>query len=261
MRLQRTLFIVPNLFTLSSLFCGFYSISLSIGNTSSRGFYQAALLIIFAIFFDLFDGRVARLTRTQSFFGLELDSLCDLVSFGIAPAVLIYGWSVYEKGILGLLCIFFYVAGSAIRLARFNILSKKEKTKHKRNSKYITGLPVPVCAGLLASLVTSSYVINITVLQNSLFLSITVLTLALLMVSRIKFRSFKDLHLSWRTTGVAIFAVVSSVAVAAKLRPAFILLWLCFCYILIGLGEEILKLAFRKKRKKGEKSYKNGLSP
>ena len=86
--LRKSLFILPNLFTLSSIFCGFYAILLSGGNPSAEDLYRASLLIIFAMFFDMVDGRVARLTRTQSAFGMEIDSLADVVSFGVAPAVL-----------------------------------------------------------------------------------------------------------------------------------------------------------------------------
>src|SRR5579862_6835055 len=94
--LKRTLFLLPNLITLSSIFCGFDSIRLSAGAGSEDDFYRAALLIIFAMFFDMLDGRVARMTKTQSAFGLQIDSLADVVSFGVAPAMLVYRWSLYQ---------------------------------------------------------------------------------------------------------------------------------------------------------------------
>src|SRR5689334_869888 len=91
--LRKTLFILPNLFTLSSIFCGFYAILLCVGAPLAEDFYRASLLIVFAMFFDAIDGRVARLTKTQSAFGVQIDSLADVVSFGVAPAVLVHQWS------------------------------------------------------------------------------------------------------------------------------------------------------------------------
>ena len=120
--LQRTLFVVPNLITLASIFCGFNAIRVvALDNPSVDDFYRAAILLMFATFFDLMDGRVARMTRTQSAFGLQLDSLADIVSFGVAPAILMYKWVLYRHP-MGLLVAFMFTACGAIRLARFKVL-------------------------------------------------------------------------------------------------------------------------------------------
>src|SRR6185503_2714103 len=106
MNLRKTFFILPNLFTLSSVFCGFFAITLCAGAPTIESLYQAAIAICFAFFFDLADGRVARLTRTQSNLGLQLDSLADVVSFGAAPALLVYKWGLTRFGIYGVFIAF-----------------------------------------------------------------------------------------------------------------------------------------------------------
>src|SRR5437667_7485401 len=124
--LRKLMFVLPNLFTVSSIFCGVYSITLSAGEPTGDNFYRAAVAIFFGSFFDAFDGRVARLTRTQSEFGVELDSLADVITFGVAPGVLMYRWSLYQLGSAGLFAGFVYVACAALRLARFNVLAAHE---------------------------------------------------------------------------------------------------------------------------------------
>ena len=101
-RLRKMMFVLPNLFTVTSIFCGFYALTLSSGEATPSQLYQAALAVFFAMFFDGFDGRVARLTRTQSQFGVELDSLADVISFGVAPAVLVFRWALQPLGFAGI---------------------------------------------------------------------------------------------------------------------------------------------------------------
>src|SRR6185503_18521157 len=108
MNLRKTFFILPNLFTLSSVFCGFFAITLCAGSHSIESLYQAAIAICFAFFFDLADGRVARLTRTQSNLGLQLDSLADVVSVGVAPGLLVYKWGLTRFGIYGVFIAFLF---------------------------------------------------------------------------------------------------------------------------------------------------------
>src|SRR4051812_48318525 len=102
MKLRKLMFVLPNLFTVTSIFCGFYALTLCAGDASPAQLYQAALAIFFAMFFDGFDGRVARLTKTQSQFGVELDSLADAISFGVAPAMLVYKWALFGLGFVGI---------------------------------------------------------------------------------------------------------------------------------------------------------------
>src|SRR3954470_4678412 len=147
--LRKTLFLLPNIITLSSIFCGFDSIRLSATSTGNDDYYRASILLVYALFFDMLDGRVARLTKTQSAFGLQIDSLADVISFGVAPALLVYKWSLYQLGTPGLFISFTFAAKGAGRLARFNVLSMGEGGKPTKPSKYIIGLPVPGAAGIL----------------------------------------------------------------------------------------------------------------
>src|SRR3954465_6698561 len=126
MNLRKTLFILPNLFTLSSVFCGFFAITLCAGQPSIDSLYQAAVAICFAYFFDLADGRVARLTKTQSDLGMQLDSLADVISFGAAPGLLVYKWGLTNFGLGGVFIAFLFCGAGALRLARFNVLSMKK---------------------------------------------------------------------------------------------------------------------------------------
>ena len=138
--LRKAMFVLPNLFTVSSIFLGFYSMTLASGDATPEELYRAALAIFFAIFFDMFDGRVARMTRTQSDFGVQLDSLADVISFGAAPALLVYRWALAPMGFMGLFLSFAFAACGALRLARFNVLAARgDKASHR----FFTGLPIP----------------------------------------------------------------------------------------------------------------------
>ena len=121
--LKKTLFILPNMITLASVFCGFNSIRIAGAAQQPDDLHRAAVLLIFAMFFDLMDGRVARMTKTQSAFGLQLDSLADVISFGVAPAILVYQWVLHRYPVPGLVTAFLFVACATVRLARFNVLS------------------------------------------------------------------------------------------------------------------------------------------
>jgi CDP-diacylglycerol---serine O-phosphatidyltransferase len=248
--LRKTLFILPNLFTLSSIFCGFYAILLSGGSPAPQDLYRASILIIFAMFFDMVDGRVARLTRTQSAFGVEIDSLADIVSFGVAPGVLVYAWSLSALGGVGLAAAFAYVACGAIRLARFNVLATDTTGRPKKPSKYILGLPIPGAAGILVSLVAANHAVDGELAVRHTLIAVVMVALSFFMVSTIKFRSFKDLRFSWRTALLSMFAVTTGVVMAVKLHVAFAMCWLLTSYVLIGLLETLLGLA-RKLRRTG----------
>lgn len=239
LNLRKTLFVLPNAITLASIFCGFNAILIvSTGSPSGDEFYRAALLLIFAMFFDLLDGRVARLTKTQSAFGLQIDSLADIVSFGVAPSILVYKWSLYHHPRAGLLAAFCFTACGAIRLARFNVLSTDTTGRPAAASKYVTGLPIPPACGVLISLVVANHAIDGTMGEHysMLILGVTVV-LSLLMVSNVKFRSFKDLRPTPATMLFVGFIVASSAVVWGVLKPPFVLVWLLGIYIAIGLLE------------------------
>jgi len=252
--LRKTLFILPNLVTLSSVFCGFDSIRLAAeANNPANGggdddFHRAAILIVFAMIFDMLDGRVARMTKTQSAFGLQIDSLADVISFGVAPAMLVYQWSLHKLGtVVGLIASFVYVACAAIRLARFNVTATDAEGKPAKPSKFFTGLPSPGAAGLLVSIVVANHAASGLLGRPEyawIILVITVLT-GLLMVSNVHFRTFKDVRPNLRTSLFVAFAVGSSIVILLKMKPSYVLVWLLGFYVLLGIFETLWRLPAR----------------
>lgn len=236
MHLRRVAFVLPNLFTLGSLFCGFYAITAAFGGRGEEPLYQAALAILIGTFFDAFDGRVARMTRTQTALGLQLDSLADVVTFGVAPAALVYNWSLEQLGVTGLIICFGWIAAGALRLARFNVLALAADTGP---GKYIIGLPIPAAAAVIVALVIVAHHADSG--ATSPGLALIVASLSLLMVSRVRFRSFKAVAWGSRRTVMGIALVtVGSVAVWVGLRGAYVFLFLITLYIGLGLAETIL---------------------
>lgn len=185
-RKEMLVFVLPNLFTTINLFFGFFSMVYA-----TKGAWElSALAIILAAFSDGLDGRIARLTNTQSAFGEQYDSMSDLVSFGAAPSLLMYLWALKPFGRLGWLAAFFFLTCAALRLTRFNVL---KQTGEKR---YFQGCPSPIAAGVIAAAVLfySDWVGNPRF--RDVFMMITMFVIAASMVSTIKYRSFKDLNFS-----------------------------------------------------------------
>jgi CDP-diacylglycerol--serine O-phosphatidyltransferase len=236
--LRKLMFVLPNLFTVSSIFCGVYSITLSAGEPTGDNFFRAAVAIFFGSFFDAFDGRVARLTRTQSEFGVELDSLADVITFGVAPAILVYKWALAGMGLGGIAISSVYAACGAIRLARFNVIAHAESG----TQRYFIGLPIPLAAGMLVSLVIALHNLEAPVSEAVGLWPIAtlVLVLAFLMVSTIRYRTFKEAGLNSRTVLVFLLVTVVGVGVAIRGRPSLVLLVYFSFYILLGLAEEAL---------------------
>jgi CDP-diacylglycerol--serine O-phosphatidyltransferase len=251
--LRKTFFILPNLFTLASVFCGFFAITLCSGTPTIDALFQAAIAICFAFFFDMADGRVARLTKTQSNLGMQLDSLADVISFGVAPALLVYKWGLTAFGRWGIIIAFVYCAAGALRLARFNVLAMQHDAA--KPGKYIIGLPVPASSSVLVSLVVLNHQIGgefVKVGQTSL--ALLVLVLSYLMVSRIRFRSFKDLRLSRRTILIGlVIAAFTAVVLLARMQSAFIFVTLMGAYLALGLTEEVI---FYRRRREEERAAK-----
>jgi CDP-diacylglycerol--serine O-phosphatidyltransferase len=247
--LRRSLFLLPNLITLSSVFCGFYAILLCGAGATEHDFYRAALLIVYAMFFDTLDGRVARLTKTQSALGVQLDSLADVISFGVAPACLLYRWSLQSLGAVGLLACFAFVSCGVLRLARFNVLSTNDAGAPKKPGKYILGLPIPGAAGIVVSLVVANHSVAGHLPQMSMLVLAVVLVLSACMVSTIRFRSFKDLRLTTRTVMFVLFGAGSTAFVALRYKPAFALVWLLTSYVVMGLAEAFFHLSARTLRR------------
>jgi CDP-diacylglycerol--serine O-phosphatidyltransferase len=247
--LGKTLFLLPNLITLSSVFCGFDAIRLA-ARAGTDDFYRAAILLIFAMIFDMLDGRVARMTKTQSAFGVQIDSLADVISFGVAPSLVVYQWTSPYHPNLALIAAFLFTGCGAIRLARFNVLTTSEAGTPQKPGKYIVGLPIPGAAGILISLVVAHHALSrgYTDLEAWTWplIGVTVL-LSMLMVSTVRFRSFKDLKLNARTIGVVAFVVGSSALIYTRLEPAFVLVWLLGFYVMLGLFEALWQLSRRKR--------------
>ncbi len=247
--LRKTLFVLPNLVTLASIFCGFNAMRVvATDNPTSQDFYRAPILLTFAMLFDLLDGRIARMTRTQSAFGLQLDSLADIVSFGAAPSLLMYKWMLWRlPG--GEFVAFLFTACGAIRLARFNVMSSSASGTPVKPSKYTVGLPIPPASGILIALLLANHAVGGALGDERYTVAVAVVTVVTsgFMVSNFKFRSFKDLKLNFGTLALVLFAVGSSAAIWGYLKPQFVLLWLLAIYIVIGLFETMRALLLRLK--------------
>ncbi len=240
--LRKAMFVLPNLFTVSSIFLGFYALVLSAGDATPRQLYQAALAIFFAMFFDAFDGRVARMTKTQSDFGVQLDSLADVISFGAAPALLVYKWALAPLGFAGFFVSFAFAACGALRLARFNVLAARGD---KGSSSFFVGLPIPLAAGTIVALVIAHYLEfgAATDATTRVPIAVVVAMLAFLMVSTIRYRTFKDLHLSRRSLAVFGFLTVGGIAIGIATRASFVLVVYMAAYIAMGIAEALLRRA------------------
>ncbi|WP_282339544.1 MULTISPECIES: CDP-diacylglycerol--serine O-phosphatidyltransferase [Pseudomonas] len=224
---HRGVYLLPNLFTTANLFAGFYSI---ISAMNGR-FEVAAVTIFVAMVLDSLDGRVARLTNTQSAFGAEYDSLSDMVAFGLAPAVLAYEWALSGLVNVGLTVAFIYVACAALRLARFNTqIGKVDK-------RFFIGLASPAAAGVVAGIVWTLRDFGVEGVHMPIPLvmlfALMVAAAGLLMVSNIKYYSFKDLDLKGRVPFVAILIVVLVFAVIFS-DPPRVLLLIFLAYALSG---------------------------
>jgi CDP-diacylglycerol--serine O-phosphatidyltransferase len=246
--LRKTLFVLPNLITLGSVFCGFNAIRIVAKEAPTEDdVYRAAVLLIFAMLFDLMDGRVARMTKTQSAFGLQLDSLADIISFGLAPALLVYKWVLHREPIPGILTAFMFVSCAAIRLARFNVLSSSSTGAPTKPGKYILGLPSPPAAGVLISLMLANHGVGgaLGSERYTVLLFCVTVALGLLMVSNVRFRSFKELKMNSATLLFVLFTVGSSVFVWQRFKPQFVLVWLLSVYVFIALVETLRVLSRR----------------
>ena len=248
LNLGKALFILPNLFTLSSIFCGFYSIIRSVGGHSADDLHLAAVSIVFAFVFDLADGRIARATKTQTALGMELDSLADVVSFGVAPAMIVYKWCLEAFGFGGVIAAFAYCACGAIRLARFNVLAWKAGGG---GGAYSLGLPIPGAAAIIIATVLTHQASGATeVVEKSGILALVII-LSYLMVSNVRFRTFKDLFKAKGTTilfmvGLAVLVGVPFLLFAGRPEPAFVLLVVVSGWVMSGLFEEVV--FFRRRR-------------
>ena len=220
---RRGIYLLPNLFTTAALFAGFYAIV----QAMNLRFDQAAVAIFVAMVLDGLDGRVARLTRTQSAFGAEYDSLSDMVSFGAAPALIVYEWALKGMGKLGWIAAFVYVAGAALRLARFNTMLEVAD-KH-----WFTGMPSPAAAALVAGFVWIVDDYNIDPITLKWWVWMVTVFAGLTMVSNIPYYSFKTINLKKSVPFLAIFLFVL-VIVLLSYQPAIVLFGGFVAYALSG---------------------------
>lgn len=220
---NRGIYLLPNLITTLGLFSGFYAIV-----SAMKGHFESAAIAIFiAMLMDMLDGRVARLTNTQSAFGAEYDSLSDIVSFGLAPSLVVYNFGLDPLGKIGWLVAFFYTAATALRLARFNV---QMNTMDKR---FFLGLPSPAAAGVVAGMVWVAD--NYGVLGHRLAVVAALITIlmGLLMVSNVLFYSFKDIRLKNKVPFMAVLGLLLIIVFIA-LDPAVVLLVTFAAYALSG---------------------------
>ena len=231
-RRKAAMHLIPNLFTTGNLFCGVFGV-LSIFNAN---YLAAAIAILVAMVFDVLDGKSARLTNSTSHFGLEYDSLSDVVSFGVAPGLLIYSWALSGLGTFGIAVMFAYVAMGAVRLARFN------STVALSDGKYFTGLAIPAAAGVVASMVIFDHqVLRMAAEFRPVLVLVMTLILSFLMVSTIKYRSFKDLKFrGGRHITYLVWGILGLVLVAAW--PQVMLFVIFTGYALLGPVERFVGL-------------------
>ncbi len=233
-------FIIPSLLTAANLFCGFYSI-VSVLNSD---YITAAIAILVAMLFDGFDGKIARLTNSTSRFGVEFDSLSDLVSFGVAPGLLIYTWALNGYGKIGWLAVFLFVVCGAMRLARFNVRTAVS------DNRYFLGLPIPAAAGLIVTTVIfDHHILEMGKEVRPIVVLVMTYLLAYLMVSTIKYRSFKDVHLGERKPLSALVAAVLLLIVIVA-QPQIMLFVLCVLYASSGPAERLFVYVRRLVKKK-----------
>jgi CDP-diacylglycerol---serine O-phosphatidyltransferase len=231
---HRGIYLLPNLFTTGAMFAGFYAITSAI----NHHFESAAIAMFIAMVCDGLDGRVARMTNTQSEFGVQYDSLSDMVSFGAAPAIVMYLWVLSDMGQLGLFAAFVHMAGGALRLARFNT---QVEVADKR---YFQGLPSPAAAAILAGGLWFCLANGIEPQSIEYLIAVFTISTGLLMVSNFRYSSFKELDLKGKVPFVAIIVVMLVIGfiMASPQQMLFVV------SVLYALSGPVITLIGRKRR-------------
>jgi len=233
--MKKGIYLLPNIFTSMGLLFGFYSTL----HTLSGRYLKAAWAIIFAAIFDAIDGKIARLTKTNTDFGVEYDSLADLIAFGVAPGLLVYAWALKPFGKWGWLAAFLYVICAALRLARFNVQINTVE------NRFFQGLPSPAAAGTIVSVIILFNHLRIP--EDTKHLPVLLLTyaIAFLMVSNVKYNSFKNLELAKRKPFSSLIVVILLIIVVGA-EPQFMLFSLFFVYFISGPINILLRYRQRK---------------
>lgn len=220
---RKGIYLLPNLLTTAGLFSGFFAVV-----SSMNGHFEAAAVAIFvAMIFDGLDGRVARMTNTQSDFGAEYDSMADMVSFGVAPALVAYNWGLSEMGKLGWLAAFIYVAGAALRLARFNT------QVGIADKRFFQGLASPAAAAVVSGMVWVGVDYNANGNDYGFIVALVTGLSGLLMVSNFKYNSFKEVNWGGKVPFVALLIVMAIFVVVAT-EPALVLFLVFALYAMAG---------------------------
>jgi CDP-diacylglycerol--serine O-phosphatidyltransferase len=237
-RIHRSLSIIPSLFTIGNIFCGYYSIVLTL-----RGSWDyAAILIGIGYILDGLDGRIARMTKTTSDFGVQLDSLADIITFGVAPAILAFNWGfaategvggdvARHVGTLGTVSSFAFVVCGALRLARFNLQAKKPTDTGSK--RYFVGLPIPAAAGMIAAVV-HFFKTPTLMIGSALLWGLLILLLAFLMISTVRYSSFKEFDVKKAKPSLALFATAMLISLIMFYSEQVLLL-MAVVYVSSGL--------------------------
>ena len=242
---KRGVYLLPNVLTTFGLFAGFFAVILA-----TKGQYaDAAIAIFVAMLFDGLDGRVARLTNTQSSFGEQYDSMADMLSFCVAPALLVYFWQFSDLGKIGWLGAFVYTAAGALRLARFNTQIGVE------DKRYFQGLPSPAAAALVAGMVWTKQSIGVTDYDQYLTLVswIILVGAGVLMVSNVRYYSFKEINLKGRSS-FKLLLIATLIIIVTTLWPSAILFVFFLAYALSGLIMTMVEVRKKRQMKKRGKT-------
>lgn len=237
---RRGIYLLPNLFTTGAMFAGFYAVTSAINGR----FETAAIAIFVAMILDGLDGRVARLTNTQSEFGVQYDSLSDMVSFGVAPGLVMYLWVLSTMGKFGLFAAFVHTAGGALRLARFNT---QVTTADKR---YFQGLPSPAAAAILAGFIWICVEYHYDMQALKYLASLLTIATGLLMVSNFRYSSFKEIDLKGKVPFVV--AIVVMLVIAFIMAQPQVMLFLLF--LAYAISGPIITLVMRKRKRQTRNS-------
>jgi CDP-diacylglycerol--serine O-phosphatidyltransferase len=244
-RFRRGAYLLPSVLTLGNMFCGYACVVYAM-----RGeFITAAPFIGLAIVIDMLDGRIARMTGTTSAFGIEFDSLADVISFGVAPAILAFAWGLQPLGRLGWAAGFIFVAAAAVRLARFNI-----QTGAHHDKRYFVGMPSPAAAGVPAATVYA-YPWGFQSSAEALPVLAMMIVPALLMVSTIRFRSFKNIDFRARRSYAVLLLVAIGLALLAA-HPELVLVTLAYGYLMSAFVE----MAWHRARRRHYDTHEDGVA-
>jgi CDP-diacylglycerol---serine O-phosphatidyltransferase len=239
-RMKKGIYVLPNLFTSGNLFCGFWAII----SVFQEKYFYAAVAILLACLFDLLDGKVARLSGATSKFGVQYDSLADLISFGVAPALLAFSWALRPYGRFGWLAAFLFVVCGALRLARFNVMAAAGDTK------YFKGLPIPAAAMMIALTILLYMRLIETGWVKDIVILVMIYVLAFLMVSNVRYYSFKEFNLAkQKPFSLFIFVVLSMIVIV--MEPVVVLYGFILCYVFSGPVKTIMAW-YKKRATKGE---------